>query len=138
MNRLERLEEGLSRKDAPEMKIGDTVKVHVRIKEGDKERIQIYEGIVIRKNGTRNRETFTVRKTSFGIGVERIFPFHSPFIDKVETMREGQVRRAKLYYLRSRTGRAARIAEKERPIPAKQVAGLTVQPDAPSESPNEG
>ena len=138
MNRLERLEEGLSRKDAPEMKIGDTVKVHVRIKEADKERIQIYEGIVIRKNGTRNRKTFTVRKTSFGIGVERIFPFHSPFIDKVETMREGQVRRAKLYYLRSRTGRAARIAEKERPIPTKQTAVSTAQPHVPSESPSEG
>lgn len=138
MNRLERLEEGLSRKDAPEMKIGDTVKVHVRIKEGDKERIQIYEGIVIRKNGTRNRKTFTVRKTSFGIGVERIFPFHSPFIDKVETMREGQVRRAKLYYLRSRTGRAARIAEKERPIPAKQTAVTTAQPHVPSEGSSEG
>ncbi len=122
MNRLERLEVGLEKKDAPEMKIGDTVRVHVRIKEGDKERIQVYEGIVIRKKGTRNRRTFTVRKTSFGIGVERIFPFHSPFVDKVETLREGKVRRAKLYYLRSRTGRAARIAEKERVRPAKKKA----------------
>lgn len=135
MNRLERLEAGLERKDAPEMKIGDTVRVHVRIKEGDKERIQVYEGIVIRKKGTRNRKTFTVRKTSFGIGVERIFPFHSPFIDKVETMREGKVHRAKLYYLRSRTGRAARIAEKERVRPAKKkevVATPTpsAEPDA--------
>ncbi|MEC4678789.1 MAG: 50S ribosomal protein L19 [Nitrospirota bacterium] len=122
MNRLERLEVGLEKKDAPEMKIGDTVRVHVRIKEGNKERIQVYEGIVIRKKGTRNRKTFTVRKTSFGIGVERIFPFHSPFIDKVETLREGKVRRAKLYYLRARTGRAARIAEKERARPAKKKA----------------
>lgn len=124
MNRLERLEVGLEKKDAPEMKIGDTVRVHVRIKEGDKERIQVYEGIVIRKKGTRNRKTFTVRKTSFGIGVERIFPFHSPFIHKVETLREGKVRRAKLYYLRARTGRAARIAEKERARPVKKKAVL--------------
>ncbi len=120
MNRLERLEEGFTKKDAPTMKIGDTVKVHVRIKEGEKERIQIYEGVVIRKKGTRNRKTFTVRKVSFGIGVERIFPIHSPFIDKVVTLKEGKVRRAKLYYLRSRTGRAARIAEKERVFPGKR------------------
>lgn len=133
MNRLERLEVGLEKKDAPEMKIGDTVRVHVRIKEGSKERIQVYEGIVIRKKGTRNRKTFTVRKTSFGIGVERIFPFHSPFIDKVETLREGKVRRAKLYYLRARTGRAARIAEKERARPAKKKA-VVAAPASSTES----
>lgn len=120
MNRLERLEEGLKKKDAPEMKIGETVRVHVRIKEGEKERIQVYEGIVIRIKGESNRKTFTVRKTSFGIGVERIFPFSSPFIDKVETLKKGKVRGAKLYYLRSRTGRAARIAEKERVYPTKK------------------
>ncbi len=135
MNRLERLEQGFEKKDAPEMKIGDTVRVHVRIKEGEKERIQVYEGIVIRKKGTRNRRTFTVRKTSFGIGVERIFPLHSPFIDKVETMREGKVRRAKLYYLRSRTGRAARIAEKERVRPVKKKTGAAKPAPAASVEP---
>ncbi len=120
MNRLERLEEGLKKKDAPEINIGETVRVHVRIKEGEKERIQVYEGIVIRIKGSSNRKTFTVRKTSFGIGVERIFPFSSPFIDKVETLKKGKVRGAKLYYLRSRTGRAARISEKERVYPTKK------------------
>lgn len=132
MNRLERLEEGLIKKDAPEMKIGQTVRVHVRIKEGDKERIQVYEGIVIRIKGASNRKTFTVRKISFGVGVERIFPYSSPFIDKVEAIREGKVRRAKLYYLRSRTGRAARIAEKERTFPAKQKAAAAVVPQPAS------
>ncbi|MFQ5588070.1 MAG: 50S ribosomal protein L19 [Nitrospiria bacterium] len=130
MNRLERLEQGLIKKDAPEMKIGQTVKVHVRIKEGEKERIQAYEGIVIRIKGTSNRKTFTVRKMSFGVGVERIFPFSSPFIDKVEILREGKVRRAKLYYLRSRTGRAARIAEKDRSFPSKKKAAPVVAPQS--------
>ncbi len=120
MNRLEQVEQGLLKKDPPQMKIGDTVKVHVRIKEGNKERIQIYEGLVIRKKGGSNRATFTVRKISYGIGVERIFPLHSPFISKVETVREGKVRRAKLYYIRTRTGRAARITEKERVFPSKK------------------
>ena len=122
MNQLERLEEALQKKESHQMDIGSTVRVHVRIKEGDKERIQIYEGVVIRKKGTRNRKTFTVRKVSYGIGVERIFPLNSPFIEKVETIREGKVRRAKLYYLRARTGRAARIPEKERVRPSKQKA----------------
>lgn len=120
MNRLEQVEQGLLQKNPPQMKIGDTVKVHVRIKEGDKERIQIYEGVVIRKKGGSNRETFTVRKVSYGIGVERIFPVHSPYIAKVETVREGKVRRAKLYYIRDRTGRAARITDKERVRPSKK------------------
>jgi len=120
MNQLERLEESFQRKEPHKMNIGSTVRVHVRIKEGDKERIQMYEGVVIRKKGTRNRKTFTVRKVSFGIGVERIFPLNSPFVEKVETLREGKVRRAKLYYLRERTGRAARIPEKERVRPPKK------------------
>lgn len=116
MDRLERLERGLLKQQAPEMKIGDTVKVHVKIIEGEKERIQVYEGVVIRKKGTRNRATFTVRKVSYGVGVERIFPLHSPFISHIDVVREGKVHRAKLYYLRERTGRGARIAEKERAI----------------------
>lgn len=126
MNRLERLEKGLLKQQVPQVKIGDTVKVHVKIIEGEKERIQVYEGVVIRKKGTSNRETFTVRKVSYGVGVERIFPLHSPFISQVDVLREGKVHRAKLYYLRERTGRAARIGEKERvfsqePKPAAPV-----------------
>lgn len=133
MNQLERLEEGLEKKEPHQMDIGSTVRVHVRIKEGDKERIQVYEGVVIRKKGTRNRKTFTVRKVSYGIGVERIFPFNSPFIEKVETVREGKVRRAKLYYLRARTGRAARIPEKERVHPSKQKSLHKTEMSAPLE-----
>ncbi|MFQ5597113.1 MAG: 50S ribosomal protein L19 [Nitrospiria bacterium] len=127
MNRLEQLEQGLLKKDAPKMKIGDTVRVHVKIKEGDKERVQIYEGVVIRKKGGSNRETFTVRKVSYGVGVERIFPFHSPSISKVETIREGKVRRAKLYYIRNRTGRAARITEKEQSFTSPKKKALATK-----------
>lgn len=126
MNRLERLEKGLLKQQVPQIKIGDTVKVHVRIIEGEKERIQVYEGVVIRKKGTRNRETFTVRKVSYGVGVERIFPLHSPFINQVDVMREGKVQRAKLYYLRERTGRAARIGEKERVFSSEQKSPAPV------------
>jgi large subunit ribosomal protein L19 len=131
MTRLERLEKGLLKQQTPQIKIGDTVKVHVKIIEGEKERIQVYEGVVIRKKGTRNRETFTVRKVSYGVGVERIFPLHSPFISQVDVMREGKVHRAKLYYLRQRTGRAARIGERERVFSPEQK---TVSP-APEAQP---
>lgn len=91
--------------------VGDTVKVHVKIKEGNRERIQVFEGIVIKKQGESNRETFTVRKISYGVGVERTFPVHSPKIAKVEVTRKGKVRRAKLFYLRERTGRATKVKE---------------------------
>jgi len=123
MNRLEQIEQGYLKKDVPKVVIGCTVRVHVRIKEGEKERIQIYEGVVIRKKGGSNRETFTVRKVAFGVGVERIFPLHSPFVTKVETIREGKVRRAKLYYIRERTGKAARIPEKERVFATRKKKG---------------
>ncbi|WDT75739.1 MAG: 50S ribosomal protein L19 [Candidatus Manganitrophus sp.] len=114
MNRLERLERGLLKQSVPDIKIGATVRVHVKIIEGEKERIQVYEGVVIRKKGTRNRETFTVRKVSYGVGVERVFPIHSPYITQIDVVREGKVNRAKLYYLRERTGQAARISEREK------------------------
>ncbi|MEL7646727.1 MAG: 50S ribosomal protein L19 [Sedimentibacter sp.] len=91
--------------------VGDTIKVHVKIKEGNRERIQVFEGIVIRKQGGSNRETFTVRKISYGVGVERTFPVHSPKIDKIEVTRKGKVRRAKLFYLRQRTGKATKVKE---------------------------
>ena len=102
------------RTDLPEFRVGDTVKVHYKIKEGTKERIQIFQGIVIQKRGMQISTTFTVRKISSGIGVERIFPLHSPNIDKVEVVRFGRVRRAKLFYLRKAKGKAARVKEKKR------------------------
>ena len=98
--------------EAPKVRIGDTVRVHVKVKEGSRERIQVFEGDVIRRHGSSNRETFTVRKVSFGVGVERTFPVHSPKIEKIEVVRHGAVRRAKLYYLRDKVGKAARLREK--------------------------
>jgi len=101
------------RKDVPEFRSGDRVKVHVRVVEGDKSRIQVFEGDVVgRRSGTGLRATFTVRKTSGGVGVERIFPLHSPIVEKIEVVRMGRVRQAKLYYLRDRSGKKARIQER--------------------------
>jgi large subunit ribosomal protein L19 len=114
MNPIDRIEAEQLRKDMPPFKPGDTVRVHVKVVEGDKERIQVFEGTVLGRSGGQNRETFTVRKMSYGVGVERIFPVHSPRIDKVEITMRGSVRRAKLYYLRERVGRAARVAEDTR------------------------
>ena len=111
MTPIDRIEAEQLRKDVPAFRPGDTVKVHVRVVEGDKERIQVFEGTVIGRSGSKNRETFTVRKMSYGVGVERIFPVNSPRIDKIEITTRGAVRRAKLYYLRERAGRAARVAE---------------------------
>jgi large subunit ribosomal protein L19 len=112
MNKLQAMEESYLRTDVPEFRPGDTVAVHVRVVEGDKERIQLYQGVVIARRGGGTRETFTVRKVSGGVGVERIFPLHSPIIDHVDVLRQGKVRRAKLYYLRGRRGTAARIEER--------------------------
>ena len=97
--------------DLPKIEIGSTVKVHVRIKEGEKERIQVFEGTVIAKNNSGISETVTVRRVSYGVGVERVFPVHSPSVAKIETVRRGKVRRAKLYYLRDRVGKAAKVKE---------------------------
>ncbi|KFZ39760.1 MULTISPECIES: 50S ribosomal protein L19 [Thermoactinomyces] len=99
------------RKDIPQFRAGDTLRVHVRVKEGQRERIQVFEGVVIQRRGGGISETFTVRKISYGIGVERTFPLHSPRIEKIEVVRRGKVRRAKLFYLRERRGKAARIKE---------------------------
>ena len=112
MDVIRELTADMLKKDAPESLIGSTVKVHVRIKEGEKERIQIFEGTVIAKNNSGISETFTVRRVSYGVGVERVFPVHSPSVAKVELVRKGQVRRAKLYYLRDRVGKAAKVKEK--------------------------
>ena len=112
---LEKISQSEQRNEIPEMNSGDQVKVHVRIKEGDKERIQIFEGILIARNNTGVSETITVRKISFGsIGVERIFPLHSPVVAKLEVVRSHKVRRAKLYYLRQLRGKAARLKERDR------------------------
>lgn len=111
MNLVDVLEKEQIKTEIPEFNVGDTVKVSYKIIEGDKERIQVYEGVVIaRKNGSI-RETFTVRRLSFGVGVERVFPIHSPNIAKIEVVRKGKVRRSKLYYLRERTGKAAKVKE---------------------------
>ena len=111
MNPIDRIEAEQLRKGVAVFKPGDTVRVHVRVVEGDKERIQVFEGTVLGRSGGGNRETFRVRKTSYGVGVERMFPLHSPRIDRIEVVTRGAVRRAKLYYLRERSGRAARVTE---------------------------
>jgi len=111
MNVLEMLEKEQMRVDIPEFKSGDTVKVHVRIVEGQKQRLQVFQGVVIRKRNNQNRSTFTVRKISYGVGVERTFPLHSPVINKIDVVTKGRVRRSKLYYLRGLRGKKARIRE---------------------------
>lgn len=112
MNILEAITQEQIRTDMPRIQIGDTVKVYVKVKEGSKERVQMYEGIVIKKKGGGIAATFTVRRLSYGVGVERTFPVNSPMLDKVEVVRHGKVRRAKLFYLRSRVGKAAKVKEK--------------------------
>ena len=112
MDIIRAIEQKQLREDLPEFRVGDHVKVYYKIKEGEKERIQMYQGDVIRRHGAMNRETFTVRKLSSGVGVERTFPVHSPKIDHIEVVRHGAVRRAKLYYLRNKIGKAARLREK--------------------------
>ncbi|MCK8827116.1 50S ribosomal protein L19 [Natroniella acetigena] len=112
MNLVDIVEQEQLRDDIPEFGPGDTVRVHLKVQEGGKERIQVFEGIVIKRQGGSVRETFTVRKISFGVGVERIFPLHSPKIDKIEVAKRGDVNRAKLYYLRERQGKAAQVREK--------------------------
>ena len=111
MDTLQLLDREQMRVDIPQFKPGDTIKVHVRIKEGDKERVQVFQGVVIRKRKGTVNSTFTVRKVSYGVGVERIFPLHSPMIDKIEVVTRGRVRRSRLYYLRKLRGKAARIRE---------------------------
>ena len=109
MNIIEKIRQEGLKKNVPTLKAGDTVRVHTKIKEGDKERIQIYEGTVLRTKGHGREATFTVRKISYGVGVERVFPLHSPMIDKVEVVSHGKVRRARIYYLRDLSGKKARI-----------------------------
>ncbi len=112
MQKLDHVDAPSLRSDIPDFRAGDTVKVHVKVVEGTRSRIQIFQGIVLARNGEGVRETFTVRKISFGVGVERIFPVHAPTVDKIEVVTRGDVRRAKLYYLRNLRGKAAKIKEK--------------------------
>jgi large subunit ribosomal protein L19 len=114
MQRTDIVESEYLRDDIPDFRPGDTVKVHVRVVEGNRERIQVFQGVVIARKGGGTRETFTVRKVSFGGGVERTFPLHSPIISRIEVVSQGKVRRAKLYYLRDRVGKKARIKERRR------------------------
>jgi large subunit ribosomal protein L19 len=116
------LEQAQIRSDIPAFRPGDTLKVHVRVTEGNRSRIQVFQGVVIRRQGGGVRETFTVRKISYGVGVERTFPVHTPAIDTIEVVTRGHVRRAKLYYLRSLRGKAARIKERREPVRQQQPA----------------
>ncbi|TDP97380.1 50S ribosomal protein L19 [Labedaea rhizosphaerae] len=118
MNTLDALDAQSLRSDVPDFRPGDTLKVHVRVIEGSRERVQVFQGVVIRRQGGGIRETFTVRKISFGVGVERTFPVHSPNIARIEVAKRGDVRRAKLYYLRELRGKAAKIKEKRETTPA--------------------
>jgi large subunit ribosomal protein L19 len=113
MNMIQAIEEGYKR-EIPNFNVGDTVRIYVKVIEGDKERLQPFEGVVISRKGSGVRETFIVRKISFGVGVERIFPVHSPSIDKIEIIKYGDVRRAKLYYLRGKKGKESKVKEKTR------------------------
>ena len=114
MNVIDQIEKEQMKKDIPPFRSGDTVKVHVRVKEAEKERIQVFEGVVIRKKRGGNRASFTVRKISYGVGVERIFPLHSPIIERIEVVQKGKVRRSRLFYLRGLKGKAARIKEEKK------------------------
>lgn len=114
MDALKQIVSGQLKSEMPELNIGDTVKVSVKIKEGDRERIQVFEGTIIARRGGGISESFTVRRVSYGVGVERVFPIHSPNVEKVEIIRRGRVRRSKLYYLRDRVGKAAKVKEQIR------------------------
>lgn len=143
MKRLAQLEKSYMRDDHPIFSSGDTLRVHVKIKEGDKERVQVFQGTVIGTRGSGTNATFTIRKISNGIGVERIFPYHSPNIDKIEKIRSGKVRRDKLYYLRELTGKSARIKEqlsdtstvKEKAAPAPKAEPAPKVEEAKAETP---
>ena len=126
MNLMEKLRREGLRKNLPDFRPGDTVRVHCKIKEGDKERIQLFEGVVLGRKGHAREATFTVRKISYGVGVERIFPLHSPLIEKIEVASRGKVRRAKLYYLRKLSGKKARIEGEKGGL----VGGETESPSA--------
>jgi large subunit ribosomal protein L19 len=131
MNKTDLVEQPFLRRDRPQFRPGDTVKVHVRVVEGNRERVQIFQGVVLRRSGGGIRESFTVRKISFGVGVERTFPLHAPSVAKIEIVQRGRVRRAKLYYLRDLRGKKARI--KERRLDDDKLAALEAEEEVPAE-----
>jgi large subunit ribosomal protein L19 len=136
-NIIDSIEKSQCRSDLPSFKPGDTIRVHAKIIEGDKERIQVFEGVVISRANGGNRASFTVRKISYGVGVERVFPLHSPRIDKIEVVTSGRVRRAKLYYLRNLSGKAARIKGERVLIPRTKtvkVAAAGPAAEAPAQA----
>ena len=139
MNRLQRLEQTFPTNTVPAFEIGDTVRVHVKVIEGEKERIQVFEGVVIARKGKKISETFTVRKISYGVGVERVFPVNSPNVARIDVMRKGKVRRAKLYYLRDKKGKQAKVAEREfsrtasKAKASRETAVATADSEAPAE-----
>ena len=140
-NVIETLERRLLRADRPQFKAGDTVRVHFRVIEGQRSRIQVFEGIVIKRQGAGARETFTVRKHSFGVGVERTFPLHSPKVERIEMMQIGDVNRAKLYYLRGKVGKKARVRAKQRAPLVSSPGVVEAVEEAPAEDveePEEG
>ena len=126
MNRLQQLEQTFPTNTLPVFEIGDTVRVHVKVIEGEKERVQVFEGFVIARKGKKISETFTVRKISYGVGVERVFPVNSPNIAKVDVVRKGKVRRAKLYYLRDKKGKDAKVAERDYSPVGKRKKAVTI------------
>jgi large subunit ribosomal protein L19 len=132
MNKTDLIEKPRLRDDLPDFRPGDTLRVHVRVAEAGRERIQVFQGVVIRRQGGGIRETFTVRKISFGVGVERTFPVHSPTVSKIDVVTRGRVRRAKLYYLRERRGKRARIRELRDPVPVRTGPGQQAG-EAPAE-----
>jgi large subunit ribosomal protein L19 len=133
MNRVDPVEKPRLRDDLPDFRPGDTVRVHVRVIEAGRERIQVFQGVVIRRRGGGLRESFTARKISFGVGVERTFPLHSPTIAQIEVTSRGDVRRAKLYYLRQRRGKRARIRELRTPVQTTSPAASAEAPEAPED-----
>jgi large subunit ribosomal protein L19 len=138
MNKIDIIEKPRLRDDLPEFRPGDTVKVHVRVVEAGRERIQVFQGVVIRRSGGGLRETFTVRKISFGVGVERTFPVHSPSVAKLEIVQKGRVRRAKLYYLRELRGKRARIRERREITPAAPAAAAPSSEPEPAPAEGQG
>jgi len=134
MNKTDLVEKPRLRDDLPDFQPGDTVRVHVRVAEAGRERIQVFQGVVIRRQGGGLRETFTVRKISFGVGVERTFPVHAPTIAKIEVMSRGRVRRAKLYYLRERRGKRARLRERRDALPSRVAATPAAEEAEPEQA----
>lgn len=133
MNKIDLVERPRLRTGLPAFRPGDTVKVHVKVSEGGRDRLQVFQGVVISRRGGGLRESFTVRKISFGVGVERTFPVHAPAVAKIEIVQHGKVRRAKLYYLRERTGRHAKIRERRVAIPQEGVAETVTEPEVATE-----